>query len=813
MSRALLLLGLTCSLCLACLDSDAYSDPDAAAQADTSTSADTGTTTPDAAQPDAVTPEVVTPDADAEDDGIVDGGGDALPDTSEDTPADQTPEAEVDSNPIPARRCGALFELTPGFTPSSVKLAGAWSSWSQVDMTDDDNDGTWECFVELPPGVHAYKFVVTPAAGEEPQWWLDPANNYRAYDDSVENSGMRVGDCAAPSLTAAAFELSAPAGDASATASLQFTRAAGGADPDPDAVTLALKTEGARQPLEGAEIEWDEAGMLIVTVDGLSVGKHTLYVTAADLDGLATDEVRLPFWVEPEAFVWSDTPVYMIMTDRFIDGEPGNNGAPLYEERAGDFLGGDLQGVTQAIEAGHFDALGVKALWLSPWNTNPDHGHIGSDGINPVTGYHGYWPIEPRKVDPRLGGDEALRAMVKTAHEHGIRVLMDLVVNHVHEEHPYFIEHPNWFNTGCVCGSEGCDWTTHRLDCLFAPFMPDVNWKVPEASEAFITDALWWLEEFDLDGFRVDAVKHVEDAAVQNLSIRIREEFEQAGNEHFLLGETAMGWGGDDPANSENDYATISRYIGPDALNGQFDFVLYHGVIKNVFAYSDHTGGGLHVDFWTGYSLEKYPDYAIMTPYIGSHDTTRFVTYASYRGQDDDHARGVADHKWDDLPLAPDDDEPYARMNAAMAWLLTTPGLPLLYYGDEYAEFGGADPDNRHMWRPAEARTEAEAAFAARTERLGQLRAELPALRRGDYRSLGSTIEVLAFARSLDEEVALVLVNLTGEAQTHEVEVPVDLLTSTETLTDRLEDGATLELGENGFTITLPAWGGAVLVP
>src|SRR5207247_1540361 len=131
-----------------------------------------------------------------------------------------------------------------------------------------------------------------------------------------------------------------------------------------------------------------------------------------------------------------------------------------------------------------------------------------------------------------------------------------------------------------------------------------------------------------------DAVKHVEDIAVMNLSARIRAEFEAAGTRVFLTGETAMGWGDCGNCNA-NEYATIARYIGPHGLDGQADFVLYHAVPYRVFSSDEH--GMIHADYWAQQSLVSYPAGAIMTPYIGSHDTARFVTLASYRGQDQAH--------------------------------------------------------------------------------------------------------------------------------------------------------------------------------
>src|SRR5262249_9176769 len=155
------------------------------------------------------------------------------------------------------------------------------------------------------------------------------------------------------------------------------------------------------------------------------------------------------------------------------------------------------------------------------------------------------------------------------AHAHGIRILQDFVVNHVHQEHEYVKAHPEWFRTGCVCGQNGCDWTANRLECQFANYLSDVNWTLPEVVAQYSDDAVWWLDEFDLDGFRIDAVKHIEDIAVFNLTARIRQEFEAAGNRIFLTGETAMGWNDCGLSCNADQYGTINRYLGPFGLDGQ----------------------------------------------------------------------------------------------------------------------------------------------------------------------------------------------------------------------------------------------------
>jgi glycosidase len=465
------------------------------------------------------------------------------------------------------------------------------------------------------------------------------------------------------------------------------------------------------------------------------------------------------------------------------------------------------------IASGALDRLGVNTIWLSPFHTNPAGAYLAQDGVHLSTGYHGYWPTRARQVDARIGGDAALTAMVAEAHAHGIRVLQDFVVNHVHKEHEYVAQHPAWFRTGCVCGTANCDWTAHRLDCMFSDYLPDVDWTVPEVSEQFGDDAVYWLDTFDLDGFRIDAVKHVEDACIANLTARVREEFEATGTRVFMTGETAMGWNGDSPAANQTEYDTISRYIGPNGLDGQFDFVLYHAAAYRTFAYDEK--GLLHADFWAQESGRQYPAGAVMTPYIDSHDTARSVTVATYRGQDASHARAIAtDNKWSNVAGPPTDAEPYQRHRLALTWLFGLPGAINLYYGDEYGQWGGADPNNRAAWRGDQALTGEEATTLAFTERLGTARRELPALRRGAYRSIYGTDDALLFARvGAAGEVALVALTRLAAGTIIQAALPATLgLPNGTTLRDRL-GGPDVVVTNGALAVTLGPRGAAILAP
>ena len=475
-------------------------------------------------------------------------------------------------------------------------------------------------------------------------------------------------------------------------------------------------------------------------------GKHTIGLSSDGEEQLAV------FWTGAQSeFIWEDALIQMVMIDRFVNGNTSNDGLTSGSSFETDWQGGDLQGVTQMIESGYFENLGINAIWLSPLNTNPNGSFIAMDGVHRVSGYHGYWPVEPRQVNPRFGGEVALDELVRVAHSRGMRVIADFTINHVHEDHVYFKEHPEWFNDGCLCGTSGCDWTERRLDCLFMSYMPDIDWNNEEARDQMVSDALWWIERFDLDGLRIDAVKHVDDSAITALSTAINERFERTGNDVYLKGETAMGWSGHSLGDNLEQYATINQYISEDGLDGQADFVLYHAVVDNVFSkqHMDYR----HLDYWTNRSQDQYVQGAVMTPYIGSHDTPRMIS----RIEND----GTQWNQWSDqeTPGVPPD-WAYARLKQSIGWLLTTPGAPVIYMGDEFGMHGGADPDNRRMLNFS--LTSEQQDLHDFTALLGQFRLENEALRRGVYSTYYADADILAYEMISEGQELLVVLNRGG---------------------------------------------------
>ena len=408
----------------------------------------------------------------------------------------------------------------------------------------------------FPAGDWAYQFLV------DGRPTLDAHNLRRTWQTGSERSRLRVDGCQSPRLLVESFGID-PDGRLRATVRFEPGREGVAVDP----VTAIARLDGQALP---ASVFDATRGSFEVDVLGLPVGKHRLAVEAADLTGQAAAPVLLSGWVDARPFTWAGATLYFPMTDRFANGDPFND-APAGVEAAADYRGGDWAGITAALEEGYFDDLGVTALWLSPLPANPGGAYPGSDG-HEHTGYHGYWPSAAREPQGRFGSLEALQALTAAAHDRGIRVLADLVFNHVHASHPYAADSA-WVNGdgSCVCGAPGCGWEDFPAVCWFTDYLPDLNWQQDAAADAMVEDAIYWLDAADLDGFRVDAVKHFETSALSNLRAALADREAAGSTPVYLVGETFVGEGQRDP---------VLAYVGPGLLDGQFDFPLYWTTVR-----------------------------------------------------------------------------------------------------------------------------------------------------------------------------------------------------------------------------------------
>lgn len=447
----------------------------------------------------------------------------------------------------------------------------------------------------------------------------------------------------------------------------------------------------------------------------------------------------------PAAFDWRDGVMYFVLVDRFRNGDPLNDDPVDGVEGPANYAGGDLQGVKDAIDEGYFDGLGVNVLWLSAPIDNADGAGLGDDG-HLYSGYHGYWPSQLDQTESRVGSLAILREVVDAAHARGLRVVLDYVMNHVHQESPVYAAHPDWFwpLDGCVCG-QGCSWDADpdRVRCWFRDYLPDFDFSNPAARAFSVDNALWWIAQTGIDGYRLDAVKHIDAAWLYDLRDRLILEVEKGEQVFYLVGETYT-----------NDANLIRSYVNPaELLDGQFDFPMRAQVARTLLM---RQGTMWDLDGFLAWNEAFYGAGAVMGTFIGNHDLPRAIHLAEDTPQFGEWDSGK-NRAWWNQPGAPANAAPYQRLALAFALLMTLPGVPLVYYGDELGLAGAGDPDNRRAM-PWTGLGADPLWLRDRLSRLTAIRAAHPALRRGVRQTVGVSNDVYVYKMtSAGDEVFVAL--------------------------------------------------------
>ena len=472
--------------------------------------------------------------------------------------------------------------------------------------------------------------------------------------------------------------------------------------------------------------------------------------------------------------------MYFLMVDRFKNGDPSNDWSsndPGVLPEANHF-GGDLAGVQQAIP--YIDSLGANTIWVSPIAPNPD-GAWGywSDPRTEITSkfssYHGYWPIASTGVDRRFGTMKSFNNLVDDVHANGKNILVDYVANHVHEEHPIYTAHPEWVTNLYLPDSTLNTqlWDEQRLTTWFDTFMPTLDLENPEVYEVMTDSAAWWVENTDIDGFRHDATKHIPEVFWRTLTRKIRER------EHtpvFQIGET---YGSPD---------LIRSYLSNGMLDAQFDFNLYDALVSAFTGDSADIPSLIDV---ANQSLATYGSHHLMGIITGNQDRPRFASLADGSldpGEDTKFAGWTRE-------IQHNGNTGYRKMSWLMTFLMSSPGIPCIYYGDEIADAGGNDPDNRRMMR-FDQWNEEERWMWNWTQKWISLRKSRMSLMYGttEYREIAPGL--LAIHRTYLNENTWVLINTTGNS----FEITVD---TDDPLMPLIGSLKTLKDGQ----LTLKAWG------
>ena len=403
---------------------------------------------------------------------------------------------------------------------------------------------------------------------------------------------------------------------------------------------------------------------------------------------------------------WRDEAIYMVMTDRFKNGDPTND-LDSVPGKADWWQGGDLQGVIDELD--YIKGLGMTAIWITPVAEQMGEG------------YHGYWTRDPYKIDPHLGDMAKLQELVRTAHTKGLKVVLDVVINHLGYGHPWLTddEHIRWFHD--LCPINFADQKSVE-DCWLAG-LPDLNTENPSVRRYLKTWALWLIDQTGVDGFRVDAARHLPKEFLLDWTGAIKAQHPG----FWILGEVYS-----------SGYRYQSGFLdaGLDAVT---DFQTYDSVRIGLDPRGNlgqlTTSPSLAADLGTGREDAR----AI---FIDNHDVPRFV------GRD--------------VP----DAATKARLEQAIVYLFTMPGTPVLYYGTEVALPGGPDPDDRRPmpW------TGGDEDVRQLVRDVATLRQATPSLRQGSFDEVQSERGLVVYDRRGGPDVAVIAIN--GD-ETRSVDVPL----------------------------------------
>jgi len=657
----------------------------------------------------------------------------------------------------------------------AVQLAGDVNGWNPAATPMTYADKLWTATLFLNPGTYYYQLVV------DGKWMLDPANPDSA-DNNIGgfNSVLKVSNQAGipkPSIvTQSASDNKIIIRKENKVSKLfVFWQ------------NFRLADQSIHEKGNRVEIEIPEAAS--------ALERSFIRVFACNESGSGND-LLIPLHhgkvlTEASGLTRYDKEaqvMYFMLVDRFYDGDPANN-FPVKDPEVlpkANYMGGDIAGLKKKIDEGYFSELGVNMLWVSPLNQNPENAFREfPEPHRKYSGYHGYWPVSSTKVDYRYGTDDELKKMVASAHSQDINVILDYVAHHVHSEHFLAKQHPEWFTQlDLPDGRKNIRlWDECRLTTWFDTFLPTFDFSKPEVVECMSDSALLWITNYDLDGFRHDATKHIPESFQRRLTQKIKNQIIVPKNKSFYqIGETY--------GNRE----LVGSYVNSGELDGQFDFNLYfdlRSVLLNENEPFEKLANSLQE------SLSQYGCHNLMGNISGNHDMARFISYAdgSLSSREDDKEAGWSRN------IQVQDTAAYQKLSLLTAYIMTIPGIPVLYYGDEIGMPGAGDPDNRRMMK-FDNLTNEEKATKSTATRLVKLRRSSMPLIYGDYKVISITKDTYVFVRTYFEKSVIAVFNKSKRPEKISFKLPSDIANQA----FQTNFGHSFIQSENKIEITLPAY-------
>ena len=638
------------------------------------------------------------------------------------------------------------FTFNPGNKKyKHVQIKGQMNEWNASAGYLYEKEGKWHIDFQLFPGKYQYKLIID---GKEKNDAVNPdsvSNGNGGY-----NSQLTLGNLNAAGLPTL------------------YTKKADGRK-----LTLGLKNKADTvfvfwQNYLLARKFWksDTSGITIeIPRKAKESSRSFIRVYAVNSVGIS-NEVLVPVQdgkalTDPKELTRADQEamiLYFLMVDRFKNGLPAND-APLKDKDIDpkvNYMGGDLAGITAKIEEGYFTKLGINTLWISPITQNPQEGYVEFPAPHrKFSGYHGYWPITLTTVDTRFGTPDELHKLVETAHNQGINVILDFVSHHAHESYPVLKQHPDWITAVDLPGKRKNIrmFDENRLTTWFDIFLPTFDLTRPEVANMVSDSAAFWIREYHLDGFRHDAAKHVPENYWRMLTQKLTQQVVVPENRNvYQIGETF------------GSRELIGSYINPGMLDAQFEFNLYWDA-KPAFINDNTSFRDLNYSLQQSFSY--FGEHNLMGNITGNQDMARFISYASGALSQNEDATAAGWNR--DVEVK--DTIGYRKLAMMEAFNMTIPGIPVIYYGDEYGMAGAGDPDNRRMMKFDNLNLN-EQHLKQVTAELVHLRKENLALVYGDFIPVKTSEKVFVYLRSYFDKVVVVVFNKDKSARKIEFEMP-----------------------------------------
>lgn len=507
----------------------------------------------------------------------------------------------------------------------------------------------------------------------------------------------------------------------------------------------------------------DLQAVTISATTDTSLGKKTLPIVVTDQYG---NEYSTSVQVEVTArtkknakdFDWDESVIYFMVTDRFFDGNESNNtasGAQTYgKDNAGLYHGGDFAGITQKL--GYLEDLGINTIWITPIVENIPGVQVTGEGADDVpynAAYHGYWASDFTKLNPTLGTEEEFQTLIDQAHNRGIRIMVDIVVNHA----GYDTDFGNMIRSGddIVSGSDQKDSLSN---------LPDFRTEDPAVSAQLVKWQTQWVKDFGIDYFRVDTVKHVENdtwAELKNALTEVDSDFK-------MIGEYAGG-----------GYASNGNTLGTGEMDSDLDFDFndqatnfVKGNISSVESFLTSRNSVLNNTYMTG-------------QFLGSHDEDGFKKKLLDGGMAEDAAT--------------------AASMVAASLQITAKGQPVIYYGEEIGQTGLNNypyQTNRYDFDWSIVSNDNKT-YQHYKKMLSIRNAYTDVFARGDRKTIVASDEkgYDIVSRSYQGTKLYVGLNIKGAAQT--VEVPVS--ESNGTILKDLYSGTSYTVNNGKVEVTIPA--------